>query len=90
MNTKWQKILLGGALAAALAACSSTGTSKDSGMGSSGSSGASGSTGSSSDVIDKSGNNSGVTPPPVTSPSSTGGVIDDRVNSHNDVPGKTQ
>jgi hypothetical protein len=88
MKTTWQKAMLGSLFAVALAACSSTGTT--SGTGTSGSSGTSGSTGSSSDPIDNRGHNSGVTPPPVASPSSTGSVIDDRVNSNNDVPGKMQ
>jgi hypothetical protein len=96
MKQHWQQILLGGTLAAALAACSSpmppdntSGTSGTSGTSAtSGSSGTSGSTGS-SDAIDNRGVNSGVNPPPVTEPSSMGGVIDDRINNDKDVPGKT-
>jgi hypothetical protein len=90
MKHSMQTILLGGLLAAALGACSSTGQRTDSATGTStsGSSGATGTTSSGSDT-DTHGNNSRLTPPPVASPTSEGGVIDDRINEKNDVPGQS-
>jgi uncharacterized protein YceK len=99
MKRDWQTILLGAMLAALLAACSSTASHTDSTSGStatngssaaSGSSGTSGSTSSSSEDTDTHGNNTRLTPPPVASPSSTGSVIDDRVNNNTDVPGQSR
>jgi hypothetical protein len=88
MKHSMQTILLGGLMAAALGACSSTGSRTDSsGTTTSGSSGATGTTSSGSDT-DTHGNNSRLTPPPVASPTSQGGVIDDRINEKNDVPGQ--
>jgi hypothetical protein len=90
MKHSMQTILLGGLLAAALGACSSTGNRTDSTSGTSGTSGSSGATGttSSGSDADTHGNNSRLTPPPVASPTSEGGVIDDRINEKNDVPGQ--
>jgi uncharacterized protein YceK len=100
LKRDWQTILLGAMLAALLAACSSTASHTDSTSGNtattgssaaSGSSGTSGSTSSSSsDDTDTHGNNTRLTPPPVASPSSTGTVIDDRINNNTDVPGQSR
>jgi hypothetical protein len=89
MKHHLQAILLGTVLAAALGACSSTASHKDAAgsTATSGSSGASGTTSSGSDV-DTHGNNSRLTPPPVVAPSSTGTVIDDRINENKSVPGQ--
>jgi hypothetical protein len=90
MKQHLHTILLGGALAAALGACSSTSTQPQPASSipaTSGSSGAAGTTSSGSDT-DTHGNNTRLTPPPVASPTSTGGVIDDRINEKNDVPGQ--
>jgi hypothetical protein len=89
MKQDWKTILLGGMFAAFVAACSSTASHTDNtGSAASGSSGASGSTASSGDA-DTHGNNTRLTPPPVASPSSTGTVIDDRINNNTDVPGQS-
>jgi hypothetical protein len=109
MKHSMQTILLGGLLAAALGACSSTGHRTDSSSGTSGTSGAAGTTSSgtsgaagttssgtsgatgttsSGSDTDTHGNNTRLTPPPVASPSSTGAVIDDRINENTDVPGQ--
>jgi hypothetical protein len=89
MKQDWKTILLGGMFATFLAACSSTANHTDNtGTAASGSSGTSGSTSSGSDT-DTHGNNTRLTPPPVASPSSTGAVIDDRINNNTDVPGQS-
>lgn len=90
MKHSVQTILLGSMLTAAIAACSSNppqAQPASSVPATSGSSGATGSTSSGSDT-DTHGNNTRLTPPPVASPSSTGAVIDDRINENTDVPGQ--
>ncbi|TFW32984.1 hypothetical protein [Massilia horti] len=79
-----QPIFAGGALVLALSACSSTGTTADQTSGSSNTGATSSSTGEDEGSTPV---KSGAIPPPVIDNSSTGNVIDDRVNSNRDIPG---
>lgn len=78
-----QPVLAGGALALALSACGSTGSIDDHTRGSS-STGATASSAVEGD--DRPGLNSAGNPQPAAGNSSTGNVIDDRINNNTNVP----